>query len=771
MFNKNSAPGKGRSRLRVFIFLTLVAILLLFGLIFGLAFGLTRRKHTKLDPFRDNGVGISKAGSQAESVCEALANSIDYPAELNVQKAFSMYYPEGSMPSLETLTNSYPRGIIPKGTPINSILHDVGPDVDLKSQMGYGRLNDRASNNGPTGGLPAFCRFGAKISTSSMTSILSEVWLPLESDPSISLAPPPKDYPTATAPYTITENGTFVLANGIVKEFKQSSKGSSSATSLQPSYDFTLGSQTITTQSQPPTDTKTANKKRAITNDTQSLSGDDILGQGKGWNGRIAVMGHGGQLGFVPMPSMKNYMGRYMFAVAGTNLGHFSGVGSTSWVEGSAFNETLTDFASRANHLTLLLAENVVNYFYGVKQGVRNSKDNDRVYRYYYGSSVGGARGLSAAQVYPQDFNGIVAGAPAVNFTALNIGQLHTSSVHDKVLRGDGFFSDLELWGPIKDAITAQCDGLDGVIDGIISAPQKCIPQLDVLQCGTNTTYGKSFSTCLTPLQISTAYQLFNATVVDGQEVYPAYWPGLADSAGSLKGTNGKASGWYQLVTLQRPKTSSLFNPYKDIRLDDIQKGNAANPGLVNAVQTDLSEFVKNEGKLILYHGTYDLTISPQSTVNYFTQARNATASAMQVDPTEIDNSMKFYLIYGMRHTRQGVGAINFGGAAQNDAGSRPYKFESAYDISLAIIAWAEKSIEPNTQVAARYQLRQAVPPSHVPTNGDGSDDDPQVPTTQQVYAGGLINTRLLCPYPLNANYQTGQNSTGENGYQAFQCS
>ena len=94
----------------------------------------------------------------------------------------------------------------------------------------------------------------------------------------------------------------------------------------------------------------------------------------------------------------------------------------------------------------------------------------------------------------------------------------------------------------------------------------------------------------------------------------------------------------------------------------DIQKGNAANPGLVNAVQTDLSEFVKNEGKLILYHGTYDLTISPQSTVNYFTQARSATASAMQVDPTEIDNSMKFYLIYGMRHTRQGVGAINFGG-------------------------------------------------------------------------------------------------------------
>lgn len=776
MMDKNSKTGKGRSRLWGFLLLTVVAILLLFGLIFGLAFGLTRNRHNKLDPFRDD--GITTAGSQAESVCEALSDSINYPPEINVVKAFSQYFPEGSMPSLETLTNAYPRGFIPKGAPIRSILHDVGPDVDLKSQMGYGRLNNRASTNGPDGGLPAFCRFGAKIQTSSTTSIVSEVWLPLESDPSIPLAPPPKDFPTGTSPYTISQNGTFVLGNGEQPNAASSSSGSlaysqnsNSYTNLQPSTDFRLGSSSFQTQSQESDDSGTTPAKRAITNTTQSLSGDDVLGKGLGWNGRIAVMGHGGQLGFVPMPSMKNYMGRYMFVVAGTNLGHFSGVGSTTWVEGSAFNDTLTDFASRANHLTLLLAENVVNYYYGIKKGVRNSKDNNRVYRYYFGSSVGGARGLSAAQVYPQDYNGIVAGAPAVNFTNMNLGQIHTASVHDKELRGDGYFSDLELWGPIKDTVTGQCDALDGVVDGIISAPQQCKPQLDALLCGTNTTNGKSPYTCLTPLQISTAYQLYNSTIVDGQEVYPAYWPGLADSAGSLRGTNNKASGWYQLVTLQHPHLSSSFDPYRDIRLVDIQKGNAANPGGVNAVQTDLSAFVKNNGKLILYHGTYDLVISPQSTVNYFTAARNATASAMQVQPTEIDNSMKFYLIYGMRHSRQGPGAINFGGAAQNDPGSRPYKFETAYDVSLAIIAWAEKSIEPNAQVAAAYQNREAVPPSHVSSNGDDTDGDTQVPTTQQVYAGGLINTRLLCPYPLNAQYQSGQNATGENGYQAFQCS
>ncbi|PWN35620.1 tannase-domain-containing protein [Meira miltonrushii] len=778
------------------------------------------------------------AGTKAETLCKQLGQTFQAPAGLTINNTFSQYFPEGSTLSLEDLTKLYPNGTIPDNVPIDKVLDGVGPDLNIKAQAGYGRLASRISFNGPVGGLPAFCRFGLQIATSPVTSVLTEVWLPLAGtgDPGT---------PTTGKP----------------------------------------------------------NKKRDNTSKIQSLQGDQILGSNKGWNGRIAVMGHGGQLGYVPLVSMKQYMGRYMFAVAGTNLGHFSVQnGVSSWVNGTQFNETLTDFASRANHVTLLVAEKAVNQFYGISQGKRNPKENNRVYRYYLGSSVGGARGLSAAQVYPDDFDGIMAGCPAINFMQMNTAQLATSSVHNKTtpIGKTGFFTRGALVGPIKDvvlqqcdgldgvvdgvisdpskckpqlekellcgtntkygktnatcltqdqikasqmgygrlnnsasmngpdgglpafcrfgakiqtspmtsivsevwlplesnpsiplapppkdfptgtspftisengtfnAVTSQCDALDGVVDGIISAPQQCKPQLNALLCGTSTTYGKSPSTCLTPLQISTAYQLYNSTIIDGQEVYPAYWPGLADSASQLKGTNGKASGWYQLVTLQEPHLSSSFDPYRDITYAALQKGNAVNPGGVNAVQTDLSEFVKNNGKMILYHGTYDLVISPQSTVNYFNDARNATASAMQVQPTEIDNSLKFYIIYGMRHTRQGPGAINFGGAAQNDPGSRPYKFETAYDISLAIIAWAEKSIEPNAQVAAAYQNRQGVLPS---SNGDEMEDNAQVPTTQQVYAGGLINTRLLCPYPLNAQYQNGQNATGENGYQAFQCS
>lgn len=723
------------------------------------------------------------AGTKAETLCKQLSQSFQAPAGLKINNTFSQYFPEGSTLTLEDLTKLYPNGTIPDSVPLDKVLDGVGFDLNIKSQAGYGRFDSRISLNGPVGGLPAFCRFGVQIATSPLTSVLTEVWLPVASDPSLPMAKPQGDFPTNTTAYEIGPGDKFLTAPlYYLQEKYKKVKPSPYAYNPPapndvpaPPADKTATNADNTTAkpstgTAPTTSTK---RKRDNTVKVQSLQGDEILGSSKGWNGRIAVLGHGGQLGFVPMPSMKQYMGRYMFAVAGTNLGHFSiQNGVSSWVNGSQFEETLTDFGSRANHVTLLIAENAVNQFYGVGQGKRNPKENNRVYRYYLGSSVGGARGLSAAQVYPDDFDGIMAGAPAIKFMQLNTGQLKSASVHNKTtpIGKTGFFTRGALIGPIKDVVLKQCDGLDGVEDGVISDPSKCKPELEKeLLCGTNTKYGKTNATCLTQDQIKAVYELYKPTIIEGEQIYPAYWPGLEVSASSLAPGNAKGSQWHQLVVLKRPKLDPKFNPFTDIKLADLKAGIAADPGGVNAAKTDLSAFIKRGGKLVMYHGSADFVVSPQATIDYFNAAKKDTAAALKVTEDHVGRSFKFYQINGMKHSRGGLGAYHFGGVSQNEPGSRPYKFESGYDMTLALIAWVEKGLELNEQIAARYNSRTAFMP---PRDVKGGDPDVDLPIadSQQAFFAGLAFTRLLCPYPQQAVYQKGGNPDGSSGFKAFKC-
>ncbi|PWN35610.1 tannase-domain-containing protein [Meira miltonrushii] len=554
-------------------------------------------------------------------------------------------------------------------------------------------------------GLPAFCRFVTTIITSVNTSALSEVWLPLASNSSVPLATPVASH----------------------------------------------------------------SKKRSSSRQVRSLPGEEILGYTPGWNGRIAIIGNSAQLGFVSMPTMKSYLGRYMFVVAGSNLGHFSDKLSVDWVLKGGFIDTLTDFASRANHLTTLLAESVVDQYYGkdCEHAVRNPKDSNRVYRYYVGTSGGGAHGLSASQVYPNDYHGILTGAPTNNFMNQIVGILHTTSLHNKSFIGEGYFSRNALYGPVKDIVTRQCDALDGLEDGIISAPTLCKPHLEPeLLCGTGKTYGQSNATCLTQAQINAVYQLYNATYLEGEQVYPAFWPGLEDSAAKLKSSNPMASGWYQLVVQRKSALNDSFNPFTDLRLSELKAGIAADPGGVNSAKTDLSKFIGAGGKMIIYQGSYDLIRSPQATIDYFNEMKANTTAVLGEDL--VTSSIKLYEVFGMQHSRNGPGASNFGAPEQNDIGQRPYKYESGYDITLALIAWVEKGIEPNGQIALKYEVN---PVPVTSANVSKSDPADQLPAQNlQDYNYGVVFSRLLCPYPTRAVYQDGEDADDEDGYQAFSC-
>lgn len=134
--------------------------------------------------------------------------------------------------------------------------------------------------------------------------------------------------------------------------------------------------------------------------------------------------------------------------------------------------------------------------------------------------------------------------------------QIHTQSRHRKSIVGEGYFPLSKLQGPIHQVILSQCDGKDGVVDGVVSFPQDCRPRFEKdLLCGREgAKYGGSNDTCLTQVQINNLYELYRPTVLNGTQVYPAYLPGLEQRAASLSGAAAKAINWFQLAILRYPK-------------------------------------------------------------------------------------------------------------------------------------------------------------------------------------------------------------------------
>lgn len=215
-------------------------------------------------------------------------------------------------------------------------------------------------------------------------------------------------------------------------------------------------------------------------------------------------------------------MARYRFAVAGSNTGHWSTSGDATWVNGSQYEETLKDWAGLSTHLGKHLAEEVINSFYG-----RKAKRS-----YYTGCSNGGKAGFESAMYYPGDFDGIMAGAPGIDFNHMNAGQIHTHKLHRKASVMDGWFSLQLLYGPIHQTILDQCDHLDGVEDGILVDPRKCEPNFaDALLCGGIGKYSNDNTTCLSVMQLENLQELYRATIINGQFVYPAYPIGSESNA------------------------------------------------------------------------------------------------------------------------------------------------------------------------------------------------------------------------------------------------
>jgi feruloyl esterase len=408
------------------------------------------------------------------------------------------------------------------------------------------------------------------------------------------------------------------------------------------------------------------------------------------WSGRFEAVGNGGMAGSVTYNALVGGLRRGN-ATAATDTGHVNLPGQgfdASWSLDRP--ELVEDFGHRALHLTTVNGKRIAREFYG--RAARHS--------YYVGCSKGGGQGLMEAQRYPNDFDGIVAGDPAYNWTNLYTGaHLYYSQV---MLKDPDSYIQPAKVKILADAVNKACDGKDGFADGVINDPFSCKVDLKEIACRE----GDDTGTCFTPKQIEAVKKIWAGAKEDnGRQIFP----------GLLPGGEAGANGWSAWVTGSAPyqgthwKAADSFFRYMvmgDEKYDPLQfdydrerdrKMLEKIAPMVNAEDADLRPFMKRGGKLILYHGLSDPDISAVNTINYYQRVQDVVGEQTR-------NFARLFLAPGMQHCGGGPGP-------------------DAFDAVAAVQRWVEEGQAPEKIIASHY--------------------------TQ----GALDRSRPLCPYPQMAVY------------------
>lgn len=322
-------------------------------------------------------------------------------------------------------------------------------------------------------------------------------------------------------------------------------------------------------------------------------------------------------------------------------------------------------------------------------------------------------------QRFPADYDGVVAGAPANNWTGLLINALH----NEQAMSGDpaGYIPAAKL-PAIDAAVRSACDAADGVTDGVINDPRQCHFKPATLICK-----GTESDACLTPKQAHTLDVLYGGLHdATGKLIFPGYLPGAELGPG----------GWAAWITGTAPGTSGLYVfstnffkdmvyenkdwNYKDAVIADAYKAQLGKTSqMLDATDANLKPFAARGGKLILYHGWNDPAISPLNTINYYNDVRAKVGAA------SADSFVRLFMIPGMQHCLTGPGATSID---QWDMPMAAVPDDAHHDVYLALEAWVEKGSAPESMTAAKYDLTANSPK--------------------------LQMTRPLCAYPKVAKYK-----------------
>jgi len=406
-----------------------------------------------------------------------------------------------------------------------------------------------------------------------------------------------------------------------------------------------------------------------------------------GWNGKFQAVGNGAFSGAIAYSAMATALARG-YAASSTDTGHSGG--SASFALGHP--EKVIDFGWRAVHEMTVASKKIVATYY----------DSAPKYSYWNGCSAGGRQAMKEAQRFPADFDGIVAGAPGLDWTGRAVQAVRVAQALEKAEAARLSQAQTQL---LHRAVVQACDVLDGVKDGLIENPKRCTFDPAVLQCK-----GSENAGCLTPAQVRTASLIYSAAVNTKTKREIA---GLAP---------GSELGWTDLGWSASARATGLdqfrFIVFGDPTWDvqkfnletDLARAEDADGGIINALDANLKPFIERGGKLLQYHGWSDPQISPGNSTQYYERVVAALGGA-----GKIQHAYRLFMAPGMGHCSGGEGPNTF-------------------DMIAALEQWVERGQPPDRVVASHS-------------------------------ADGIVDrTRPLCPYPQVAVYNgTGSTDAAAN--------
>jgi Tannase and feruloyl esterase len=415
------------------------------------------------------------------------------------------------------------------------------------------------------------------------------------------------------------------------------------------------------------------------------------------WNGKLVMGGGGGFVGSVENQAQENFTfgGSPLargYATVGTDTGHRGGGLDATWAHDNL--ERKLNFGYRAVHLTAETAKSLVRSYYG-----RHAR-----YSYFLGCSRGGGQAMMESQLYPNDFDGIVAGAPAFNWNGIAAGfirneqALYSSGADEPVVTPDNR-------ALLQKLILERCDELDGVRDGVLDDPRRCDFRLsDLPSCPGD----RAAPECVTEAQREAIGVIYDGPRRGSEPLYFGF---------PLGGENDHG-GWDQWVVGAKdaiaPGVPSLHyafgtQMFKYLFLDDpdfdyrtydfrsFEDDTKFGASFLNATDTDLRDFENFGGKLILWHGWSDSALTALASIDYYQKVGAA-------EP-EVRDYFRLFLMPGVLHCGEGPG---------------PDKV----DWLGAIDGWVESGAVPDRLIASRIDEK-----------------------------GKPERTRPLCPYPQVAIY------------------
>lgn len=406
------------------------------------------------------------------------------------------------------------------------------------------------------------------------------------------------------------------------------------------------------------------------------------------YQGRYLQTGCGGYCGNVSISAPQSYgcapLTDGAFVLATDNEGHYA---PTAFEGLFGTDPALrAEFGYRSEHRLAQVAKEIIAGFYG----------RAPAHAYFDGCSQGGHEGLTLAQRYPRDFDGIVAGAPASIMTALNVWYQAWNTLANQTADGKPILAAADL-APLHKAVVAACDSDDGTTDGLIADPPACTWTPDKIACTPSST-----GFCLNPAQVAAVRKLYDGPrTAQGDRLYPGWQ------------TRGSELNWAPWLVPAQPGATPIdqniatetlrymidpeAHPTRtpaDVHFTrtEFQKIMKAVSGTYDATDPDLSAYAKSGGKLIMWHGWADPGISPIGTIAYDQAMRDRTPHA--------DAFSRLYLLPGVSHCSGGDGPDTF-----NALG--------------AVVDWVEKGTAPQALTTGKL------------TNGQVTETRPVYPYPQ----------------------------------------